>query len=61
MRRSIYASKDIEKNSTIDFKNVDIVRPFKSLEPNYLKNIVGKKAKILIKKNKPISMTDLKN
>jgi len=61
MRRSIYASKDIEKNSIIDFKNVDIVRPFKSLEPNHLKNIVGKKAKILIKKSKPISMTDLKN
>jgi N,N'-diacetyllegionaminate synthase len=61
MRRSIYSYKDIEKNSKIDPNNINIVRPFKLLGPNYLKNVIGKRAKIFIKKNSAISATDLKN
>lgn len=48
-RRSIVASRNIEKNEEITLDNVVIVRPAIGLEPNDLDEILGKKANRIIK------------
>ena len=60
MRRSIYSADKIKKNFKINYKNINILRPFKFLMPIDLKKVLSKKAKTNIKKNKPISWLDLK-
>ena len=61
MRRSLYLSKDINKNSKIKVKDVSIVRPFVSLEPFDLNKVVGKAAKIDLDINMPFFLRNLKN
>ena len=59
-RRSLYLSKNIKKNSKINFKDVRTVRPFAFLEPNELNKVVGKAAKIDLDINTPIIFKNLK-
>ena len=60
MRRSIYSSKDIIKNSEINFKNIKLVRPFVSLTPLDVKKVIGKKIKKNLDNNTPIVLNILK-
>ena len=61
MRRSLYLSKDINKNSKIKVKDVSIVRPFVSLDPFDLNKVVGKTAKVDLYINMPFFLRNLKN
>ena len=61
MRRSLYLSNNIEKNSKINFKDVSIVRPFANLEPIDLNKVVGKTTKVDLAINAPIILRNLKN
>ena len=61
MRRSLYLSKNINKNSKIKAKDVSIVRPFISLEPFDLNKVVGKTTKVDRDINMPFFLRNLKN
>jgi sialic acid synthase SpsE len=61
MRRSLYLSKNINKNSKIKTKDVSIVRPFVSLEPFDLNKVVGKTAKVDLDINMPFFLRNLRN
>ena len=54
MRRSVYAKEDIMINDKITLNNIKFVRPEIKSNLNKIKNIIGKKAKKKIKKNKLI-------
>ncbi len=58
-RKSIVASKDIKKGEKISSKNVCFKRPGSGLQPVKLEGIIGKKTKILIRKNNQIKMNYL--
>ena len=58
-RKSIVASENIEKGDKISVKNVCFKRPGTGLEPVKLEKIIGKKTKILIRKNNLIKMNHL--
>ena len=53
-RRSLFASKDIEKGEMITEENVRCVRPGYGVKPKFLKGIIGKKAACDIKFGTPI-------
>lgn len=55
MRRSLYARKDIKKNSIINYRDIKIVRPFVELGSNDLSKILKKKSKRNINKSEPIT------
>jgi N,N'-diacetyllegionaminate synthase len=61
MRRSLYLSKNIVKNSKINVENVSIVRPFVSLEPADFRKVIGKTTKVNLDVNMPIFLRNLKN
>jgi sialic acid synthase SpsE len=61
MRRSIYSSNKIKKNSKILKNTISILRPRGSLNPVDLNKIIGKTAKINIDSHKIISLKDFKN
>lgn len=61
MRRSIYSSNKIKKNSKILKNTLSILRPRGSLNPVDLNKIIGKTAKINIDSHKIISLKDFKN
>jgi len=61
MRRSIYSSRFIPKNSKINLKDIHITRPFSSLEPSELKKVIGKINKKNILGNKPLYLKDFKS
>ena len=61
MRRSLYLSKNINKNSKIKVIDVSIVRPFVSLEPFDLNKVIGKTAKVDLDINMPFFLRNLKN
>jgi len=61
MRRSLYSSKDINKNSKIKAKDVSIVRPFVSLGPLDLNKVVGRTVKVDLDINMPFFLRNLKN
>ena len=60
MRRSLYSSKILTRNSKLISDDIKIVRPFVSLGPSDIKRVVGKKIKKNININTPISLNDLK-
>ena len=55
-RRSLFAVQDIEKGELITVLNVRSVRPAHGLAPDQMKHIVGRPAKVKIKKGTPMSM-----
>ena len=61
MRRSIYSSRFIPKNSKINLKDILITRPFSSLEPSEIKKVIGKINKKNILGNKPLYVKDFKS
>ena len=59
-RRSIYVTQDVKKNEKITDKNIKIVRPAKGLEPKFYNKIINKKFKKNLKKNSPLSWSQIK-
>ena len=54
-RRSIFASRDIDKGTKITEDMISILRPQKGLLPKFKKDVIGKVAKKDIKKGEPIT------
>jgi N,N'-diacetyllegionaminate synthase len=60
MRRSIHAREDIKKGETINENNIKITRPFDGINPWFYDEVLGKKTKKNIKKDKSITWDVLK-
>jgi len=54
-RRSLFIIKDIKKGELFTEDNVRSIRPAYGLHPRYIKEIMGRQAKIDIKKGTPLS------
>ena len=59
-RRSVFAVQNIDKGETFTRKNLKSLRPKIGIEPKFLFKLIGKKSKVRIKKNQPISSKILK-
>ena len=58
--RSLYVSKDVNKDELITIKNVRSVRPGHGLHPKYLNDILGKKFSRHLKKGERMSLELIK-
>jgi len=58
--RSIFYSKNIEKNEKISLKNIQSIRPGTGLNLSYFEKILGKKLKKKVKKGLPVKLQDIK-
>jgi N-acetylneuraminate synthase len=58
-RRGIYANRDIEKNEAFNEHNLITLRPAYGLSARYWNQVIGKKAKIKIKKDKNITRANI--
>ena len=54
-RRSLYFVKDVKIGEILTKDHVKSIRPGKGLAPKYLDMVLGKKAKVDIKKGTPVS------
>ncbi|WP_411844508.1 pseudaminic acid synthase [Schinkia azotoformans] len=54
-RRSLYVAEDIRAGEVLTKENIKAIRPGFGLAPKHLKNVLGKKAKVDIKKGTPLS------
>lgn len=54
-RRSLYAVKDIKEGDIITTENVRSIRPSNGISPKFLKEMLGKKAKSMIRYGQPIT------
>ena len=54
-RRSLFAVKNIEVGDEITTENVRSIRPSNGIRPKFLKEMLGKKAKIAVKYGQPIT------
>jgi len=59
--RSLYVAEDIKAGDVITEKNVRSVRPGYGLHPKYLKDVIGKKAKLSLTKGTPLNKTMIGN
>lgn len=50
-RRSIVSIKDIEEGEELTLDNISLKRPGTGIEPKFIREVIGKKAKTNIKKN----------
>lgn len=53
-RRSLYASEDIEAGENLSAENVRIIRPGYGLAPKHFQEVIGRKAKVFLKKGTPL-------
>ncbi len=53
-RRSLFAVEDIPAGAILDEKNVRSIRPGNGLAPKYINEIIGKRAKRLIRRGTPL-------
>jgi pseudaminic acid synthase len=53
--RSLFAVKDIKAGEQLSEENIRSIRPSYGLPPKYLKEILGRRAKVYIKKGTPLS------
>lgn len=58
--RSLYAVEDINAGEVITEQNIRSIRPGYGLHPKYFREVLGKKAKIDMKRGLPLKMSDLK-
>ena len=59
-RRSIYSTRDINKNEIFTIKNIKRIRPSCGLSPEKFEFIIGRKAKRKISAGMPIKMSYIK-
>ena len=59
-RKSIMATRDIQKGETLQIDMLSIKRPETGIYPKYLDQIIGKEIKKAIKKDEPIKWDNLK-
>ena len=55
-KRSIYVAKDIKTGEIFTEDNLKIIRPALGLAPKYWEEVLGKTAKIDLKKGTPLSL-----
>lgn len=55
-KRSIYVTNDIKKNEKFGKENIKIIRPGDGLDPYFYDDILGKKAKISLKRGTPLNL-----
>ena len=60
-RRSIFATKDINKGEKFTKDNIRVIRPGYGLAPKYFDKILNKKSSVNILKNEPLKINALKN
>jgi pseudaminic acid synthase len=58
-KRSIYVSQDIKKGETLSNENLRIIRPANGIAPKHWEEVLGKIAKIDLKKGTPLSWEHL--
>ncbi len=58
--RSLYVVKDIKAGETITEENVRSIRPGFGMHPKYLKDIIGKPAKIFLERGNPLQWKNMK-
>lgn len=56
-KRSIYVVKDIEEGEVFTEENIRVIRPGDGLHPKYYEEMLGTKAKTLLKKGTPLLNT----
>lgn len=59
MKRSLVAKSEIKKGEIFSLNNLTFQRPNKGLDVNFLEQIIGKKAKEVIKENEFIKMKNI--
>jgi len=59
-RKSLYVSKDINKNEFFTYENIKSVRPSFGLHPKYLKKILNKKSRLNFKSGDRLTLKGLK-
>ena len=59
-RKSLYVSKDINKNELFSYENVKSVRPSFGLHPKYLKKVLNKKSRLNFKSGDRLTLKGLK-
>ncbi|OFX46452.1 MAG: pseudaminic acid synthase [Bacteroidetes bacterium GWA2_30_7] len=57
--RSLFVTEDIAKGEQFNEKNVRSIRPGDGLPPKFLKEIIGKKAKIDLKRGTPLNFDSM--
>ncbi|MFH1393761.1 MAG: pseudaminic acid synthase [Candidatus Micrarchaeota archaeon] len=57
LRRSIFVIKDIEKGEDFSAENIRVIRPGNGLHPKHFEGVMGKKAKLEIKRGTPLDWT----
>lgn len=55
-KRSIYVVKDIKAGEVFTKENVRVIRPGDGLEPKYFETLIGKTAKLDLKRGTPVKM-----
>ena len=59
-RRSLFAVEDINAGETLNKKNIRSIRPGMGISPKYFDDVLGKSAKINLKKGEPLSWEKIK-
>ncbi|MBI04281.1 MAG: pseudaminic acid synthase [Pelagibacteraceae bacterium] len=59
-KRSIFISKDVNKNDKINKNNIKIIRPNNGLHPKFYKQVIGKKFQSKQKKGTPLNFKMIK-
>jgi sialic acid synthase SpsE len=54
-RRSLFAVKDVKKGEVFTQENIRSIRPGHGLAPNYLNEVIGKRAKRAIRRGSPLA------
>ena len=60
-KRSIYVTKDINEGDELNSDNIRIIRPGDGLKPKHIKEVIGKKARVSVKRGTPLTWDLIKN
>ena len=58
-RRSIFISRNVNKNDIVSEDNIVVIRPSNGMHPKYLKKVLGKKFKTNLKKGFPLKLSHI--
>lgn len=60
-RKSLFAVRDIKKGERLTEENIRSIRPGHGLEPKYYDKVIGKFAKVNLKRGTPLKFNHIKN